>query len=170
VAFLGRTLKMRELPGIFFTSALTSIAILVIIALTSIFNQYMILEQVPQRLAEAVAQITDNKYVFLLLVNLVLFLVGMFMETNAAVLLMGPLLAPAAFKFGLDPVHFGIILVTNIELGLITPPMAANLFVAAKTNRSSLIEMLPYVGCFFLAATVVLLMVTYIPALSIWFK
>lgn len=170
VALFGKKLKLKELPGIFYTSALTSIAILTIIALTSMFNQYMILEMVPQKLAQVVVEITDNKYVFLILVNLVLFLVGMFMETNAAVLLMGPLLAPAAFAFGLDPIHFGIILVTNIELGLITPPMAANLFVAAKTNRSSLLEMLPYVGCFFLAATVVLLLITYIPELSIWFK
>jgi C4-dicarboxylate transporter DctM subunit len=170
VAVFGKTLKMRDLSDVFFKSAMTSVSILCIIAFTSVFNKYMILQQVPQSLTDSILNLTNDKVLFLIIVNLALFLVGMFMETNAAVLLMGPLLYPAAIKFGMDPIHFGIILVTNIELGLITPPMAANLFVAAKTNRSSLVEMLPYVGWFFLAAAVVLGFITFVPGLSIWFK
>lgn len=170
LALVGKTIKMRELSGVFYKAALTSISILCIIAFTSIFNNYMILEQVPQTLTDAIHNITENKIMFLIIVNLILFLVGMFMETNAAVLLMAPLLYPAAMQFGMDPIHFGIMLVTNIELGLITPPMAANLFVAAKTNNSSLVEMMPYVACFFIAAVVILGLITFMPGLSLWFK
>ena len=91
------------------------------------------------------------------------------METNAATLLMGPLLAPAAAKFGIDPVHFAIILVTNIELGLLTPPMAANLYVAARTNNADLVSLLRYLGWFLVAALLVMAVITYVPQLSLWY-
>ncbi|RSK55303.1 TRAP transporter large permease [Bacillus canaveralius] len=170
ISLFGKTIKLKNIPGIFFSSAMTAASILTIIAFTSIFNKLLILEQIPQQLSEKIVEVTSSPVVFLLIVNLALFLVGMFMETNAAVLLMGPLLYPAVMKFGIDPIHFGIILVTNIELGLITPPLAANIYVSAKTNRSSLVEMFPYLVWFFLASVIVMMLITYIPGLSIWFK
>src|SRR5690606_6073036 len=127
------------------------------------------LEQIPQNIAEYATSITDSKFIFLILVTLILFVVGMFMETNAAVLLMGVLLAPAAIQFGINPVHFGIILVTNIEIGLLTPPMAANIYVSAKVNKSSLIEMLPYVFWFLGGAVVLLYIIVFVPVLTTWF-
>ena len=120
--------------------------------------------------ASCAVSVTDSPLVFLAMVNLVLLLVGMFMETNAAVLLMGPLLAPAADRFGIDPVHFGIILVTNIEIGLLTPPLAANLYVAARTTGAGLFEMAPYFGWFLLATLLTLAAITYIPALPLWYR
>jgi TRAP-type C4-dicarboxylate transport system permease large subunit len=130
----------------------------------------MTLLQVPQVIAEFTVTMTDNPVLFLIIVNIILFLVGMFMETNAAVLLMAPLLYPAAMKFGIDPIHFGIILVTNIELGLITPPMAANIFVSARINKSSLVEMWPYILRFLIPSIIGLLLITYIPFLTLWWK
>src|SRR5690606_22786082 len=111
---------------------------------------------------------SSSPAVFLLIVNLILLFIGMFMETNGAVLITGPLLAPAAAAFGIDPVHFGIILVTNLELGLMTPPLAANLYVAAKTTQTPLAEMVPFFGWFLVAGVIVLLSITYIPTLTVW--
>jgi len=170
VTVLGRMTRVDELPGIFSRAAASSAAILVIIGFTSIFNRAMVLEQIPQGIAAYATSLTDSPIVFLLAVNAVLLLIGMFMETNAATLLMGPLLAPAAARFGIDPVHFAILLVTNIELGLLTPPMAANLYVAARTVGSDVVSLLRYLGPFLLASGSVLALITFVPQLSLWYR
>jgi len=160
----------KKLYGIFFSAAKTSGAIMCIIGFTSVFNKMMTLIQVPQKIALFSVELTDNKYVFLIIVNVLLFLIGMFMETNAAVVLMSPLLYPAAIAMGVDPVHFGIILVTNIEIGLITPPMAANIYVSARVNNSSVVEMWPYLAKFLVMSILVLLIITYVPSLTLWWR
>ncbi|GAA1487965.1 TRAP transporter large permease [Brachybacterium sacelli] len=170
VILVGRMVTPGQVPSIFYKSALSAGAILVIIAFTAAFNRLVTLMRVPQSLAESVTDFTSSPMVFLILVNILLFLVGMFMETNAAVLLMAPLLFPSAMSLGIDPVHFGIILVTNIEIGLITPPLAANVFVAARTTDIPLPQMLPYIWRFLVAAIAVLLLITYVPALSLWWQ
>lgn len=169
IAIVGKSIKIKQIPKTFLISALSSAAILSIIAFSNMFNYLITLERIPQTISEYAISITDNKYIFLLLVFLVLFIVGMFMETNAAVLLMGVLLSPAAIQFEINPIHFGIILVTTIEIGLLTPPMAANIYVSAKVNKSSLIEMLPYVVWFLGGAVIVLFIVMYLPFLTTWF-
>lgn len=163
-----RTLRFRNLGRLFYTSALPTIAILGIIVFASVFSRAITLEQIPQGITEWALGITDSPVVFLLMVNVVLLLVGMFMETNAAVLLMAPLLVPAAMAYEIDPIHFGIILVTNIELGLITPPMAANLYVAGKTIGSSIVSMLKWIVPFFVTAVAVQLIITFVPVLTTW--
>jgi tripartite ATP-independent transporter DctM subunit len=170
ITLASRTVGLRDLEKIFLSAALSAAAILVIIGFTSIFNRAMVLEQVPQSIAAWAVTVTDRPVVFLLVVNLVLLVVGMFMETNAATLLMGPLLAPTAAKYGIDPIHFAIILVTNIELGLLTPPLAANLYVAARTNRVPIIELLRNLGWFLLASLVVMALITYVPQLALWYR
>ena len=170
VIVIGRLLPVRQLPKAFYQAAIVSGAILVVIAFTSIFNKVLTLMRVPQDVAEFTVALTDNPIVFLLCVNLLLFVVGMFMETNAAVLLMAPLLFPAAMEFGIDPVHFGIILVTNIELGLITPPLAANIFVALKVTRTNLPQVMRQIWPFLLAAVAVLMIITFVPELTLWWK
>lgn len=170
ITLVSRTIGLRDLEKIFLSAALSAAAILVIIGFTSIFNRAMVLEQVPQAIAAWAVTVTDSPIIFLLVVNLVLLVVGMFMETNAATLLMGPLLAPTATKYGIDPVHFAIILVTNIELGLLTPPLAANLYVAARTNKVPIIELLRNLGWFLLASLVVMALITYVPQLALWYR
>jgi tripartite ATP-independent transporter DctM subunit len=170
MTILARTLRFAELKGVFHRAALSSAAILVVIGFTSVFNRAMVLQQVPQDIAAFAAGATDSAIVFLLVVNLVLLVIGMFMETNAATLLMGPLLAPAAARFGIDPVHFGIILVTNIEIGLLTPPLAANLYVAARTNNVPVMSLLRYLGWFLGACLVVMALITFVPALPLWYR
>lgn len=170
MTLLGRTLRFGELKGVFHRAALSSAAILVVIGFTAVFNRAMVLQQIPQSIAAFAAGATDSAVVFLLVVNAMLLVVGMFMETNAATLLMGPLLAPAATRFGIDPVHFGIILVTNIEIGLLTPPMAANLYVAARTNNVPVLSLLRYLAWFLLATVVVMAVITFVPALPLWYR
>jgi len=170
VTVVNRAVGPRDLEKIFLSAALSAAAILVIIGFTSIFNRAMVLEQVPQSIAAWAITVTDSPLVFLLVVNVILLVVGMFMETNAATLLMGPLLAPTAAKYGIDPIHFAIILVTNIEIGLLTPPLAANLYVAARTNRVPIIELLRHLGWFLLACLVMMAVITYVPQLSLWYR
>ena len=170
VIIVMRLVNLKELTDAFFTSARTSAGIMTIIGFTSVFNKILTLMQMPQKIATFTVGITDNRFLFLLFVNLLLFLVGMFMETNAAVLLMAPLLYPSAMALGVDPVHFGIILVTNIEIGLITPPMSSNIYVSARINKSSLAEMWTYQWKYLIVSLVVLVLITYVPALSLWWK
>lgn len=170
ITVLSRAIGVGNLEKIFLSAALSAAAILVIIGFTSIFNRAMVLEQVPQSIATWAVTVTDSPIVFLLVVNLVLLVVGMFMETNAATLLMGPLLAPTAAKYGIDPIHFAIILVTNIELGLLTPPLAANLYVAARTNRVPIMDLLRHLGWFLFASLVVMALITYVPQLALWYR
>lgn len=150
------------------TAAITSGAVLAILAFASIFNRAMTLAQVPTQFAELALALTAEPLVFLLLVNLIMLLVGMFMETNTAVLLIAPLLAPAAQHYGIDPLHFGVVLVMNIEIGLLTPPMAANIFVAAKATGSPIPALLRYVWPFLAMSIFLLLVVTYVPGISTW--
>lgn len=163
-------LQRRTVPEAFVRAAVSAAAILFIIGFTTIFNRALTLEQVPQAIAAFATTVTHNPLLFLLMVNLALLLVGMVMETSAAVLLMGPLLAPAAVQYGIDPVHFGIILVVNIEIGLLTPPLAANLYVAALTNRVPILSLLRHVPWFLLACLTCLALITYIPQLSLWYR
>lgn len=170
VSFAMRRLNLKTAYSAFRAASIMTAAIFTILLFTSLFNRVITLEQLPQYFAEFFINITDNKYLFLLLVNVMLLLVGMFMETNAAVLLLGPLLAPSAAKYNIDPVHFGIIVVTNIELGLITPPMAGNLFVAAKVTGAPMSQILKYLPYFFVSMVLFQLALTFIPALSLWYR
>ena len=171
VTVIGRLLKLSEVPSIFYESARSVAAILVIVGFAGVFNRYLVLAQAPQQFANYVQTVTSNRVIFLLMVNALLFVVGMFMETNAAVLLMGPLLAPAARAFGMDSVHFGIIVVMNLQIGLITPPMAANIYVALKAvPGSQLPRMMPYQLWYLLSALIILMLVTFVPFLSTWFR
>ncbi len=170
VVLLQRSLSPKDVVQTIYMAVIPAAAILLIIGMTGILNRAMILNQVPQDLAAFMTGLFADPILFLLAVNLLLFVVGMFMETNAAVLLMAPLLAPSAAAFGIDPVHFAIIVVTNIEIGLITPPLAANLFVAARTNNVPLIEMLRHFGWFLGAAILALALITYVPAFALWYR
>nr|WP_245214968.1 TRAP transporter large permease [Pararoseomonas indoligenes] len=165
--------RLIDGPGFarsFRAAAVTGSSILIIIAMTGVFNRAMVLNQVPQDIAVWLATYIESPIAFLLTVNVVLLLVGTFMETNASILLMGPLLAPAAERFGIDPVHFGIIIATNLEIGLLTPPMAANLYVAARAAKVRLGDMLPYLGWFFAAALIGQAIITFVPFATLWFR
>ena len=171
IVVLVRRMATREaITGALRTSIITGAAILFVIALTGVFNRAMVLNQVPQQLAMWLATQIESPTMFLFLVNAVLLLVGSFMETNASILMMGPLLAPAAANFNIDPVHFGIVVATNLEIGLLTPPMAANLYVAARAANVPMMKMMRYLAWFFAAALVGQVLITYFPILTLWYR
>ncbi len=162
------TLSMlKEISG----STITLIGTLFpILAVAVALNQFLAFEGVPQYLAEQIAIISNSRYMFLVLVTLMLLAVGCFMDMSPAVLLLGPLLTPIAEAQGIHPVHFGIIMIVNLELGYLTPPMGLNLFVASTAFREnfSLVAKaaLPFLGVMFIA----LLIITFIPGFALFFQ
>jgi len=152
----------------FVSAAISSGAVLSILAFASLFNRALTLQQVPNAIGALALSVTSDPVVFLLLVTGVMFLIGMLMETNTAVLLMAPLFAPVAVRYGIDPLHFGVLMVTTIEVGLLTPPMAANVFVASKITGAPIPALLRHVWPFVVAATVVLMAIVYVPSLTTW--
>jgi len=122
--------------------------------------------RIPAILTEVMFSITDSKFVFLIILNIMLIIVGMFMETNSSILLLGPILIPIATSFGVDPIHFAGIMLLNLEIGMITPPFAANLFVACRVAKLNMEDVVPSMIPFFAACLVVLLVTTYVPGVA----
>lgn len=149
-------------------SAVSTSSITLIIALSAITGKMITLTGIPQQVTEALLNITDSKVVFLLLVNLMLLVAGMFMETNSAILLLGPILIPVANAYGVSTIHFAAIMLLNMEIGMITPPMAGNLFVASRLAGCSIDKLLKDLAPFFAVAVIVLLVTTYVPSAIVW--
>lgn len=147
-------------------SAVTSSAICLLIAFAAIPSTMFTYGQCATALTDWLLSITQSKIVFLLMVNAVLLVVGMFMETNTAILLLAPILVPAAKAFGVDPVHFSAIMLLNLEIGMITPPFACNIFVSCRLANITMDKMLKPILGFIAVCIPVLLLTTYIPSLS----
>ena len=142
-------------------SAMSSLTIALLICTATIVGRMVALGGVTKTITAFMMNITDSKVVFLLICNLLLILVGMFLETNTGILLFCPILCPIAQAYGIDLVHFGAMLLLNLEIGLITPPFAANLFVACKMTKLSIDEILKDLIPFFLVCVPVLLITTF---------
>jgi len=147
-------------------SAVTAAGIMMLIATAAVPSAMFTYGGTAQAVTDWLFAITENKYVFLLMVNLVLIVVGMFMETNTSILLLAPILAPAAIAYGVDPIHFAAIMLLNLEIGMITPPFACNIFVACKLSGLSMDKILKPVLQFIAICIPVLLVTTYIPAVA----
>jgi len=120
-------------------------------------------------IGEWVATAIDSPWAFLLCVNIALFIVGMFIETSAAIVVLAPILAPVAMRFGVDPVHFGLIMVVNLAMGMITPPFGVNLFAACQVAGIGLERIIPRLLPFILIVVACLMVVTYVPAVTVGF-
>ena len=163
--FITRTVKFKDLPAILYRAGLVSATILLIIGSAMIFGWVATVSGVPQTLGKFLFTLTENPYLLLLLVNVLLLITGMFLDVVPAILLLGPVLGPALAQFGVDPLHFAIIKCINVTVGLVTPPMGLVLFVAsglAKTGIEVLVkEMWPYL----LVHITVIVLVSMFPAL-----
>lgn len=166
--FLYRSLKLRDLPNIIFRAALISVAVLLILAAARAFAWVLIIEGVPQRMAETIISWNLSPVVFLLVVNLLLLVFGLFMDPLPGVMVLVPILAPIAHSLGIDPVHFAMVVILNLTIGLITPPVGALLFVVSSTVNLKVSAIIREMPPFFLAHLFVLLLLTFIPALSTW--
>jgi C4-dicarboxylate transporter DctM subunit len=161
--FIYKELKMKELPAILVESGITSAIVMIIIAGASAFGWVLTSYEGPLKLAEAIMGWTDNVFLILLIINVFLLFLGTFMDTLAAITILTPLLVPLTKSLGIDPVHFGIVLIINLAIGMITPPMAINLFVASRISSLSVekiaVRMVPYLAVSFLLT----LFITYVP-------
>lgn len=168
LALVTRGLKIKALPRTFFMAAVPSAAILIIISLASVFDRVLTLQQVPQVLSQWMTGLIGSQAAFILVLVLFTFVIGTFMETNSSILIMAPLLFPTAMAFDVNPIHFGVVLVISLELGMISPPMAVNIFVAAKGVKGSLVRMMPFILRYVLVAFGAVLVIAFIPWLTTW--
>jgi len=166
--FIYKELKLRDLVKIFHEAALTTATIMVIIAAAGVFSWFLTINSIPQQVATLIIGFTDNAMTFLLIINLLLLIVGMFFEASSAILILAPILFPIALKYGIDPVHLGLIFTVNLSMGMITPPVGVDLFISCKIAGISLEEITKGVLPFFVLIIIHLLLVTYIPSFSLW--
>lgn len=165
--FVYRELKIKDLGHIFIRTVITASTVTFLVATSNIFGWVLNFQQIPQLIANTFLAISDNVLVFLLLVNLLFLIVGMFIEGVAVIILLTPIIFPVAMEFGVDPVHFGVIMVLNVTLGLMTPPVGTVLFIASATTGVKLESLIRSLVPFLLISLVILLLITYIPSLSL---
>ncbi|MCX8117988.1 MAG: TRAP transporter large permease [Desulfobacterota bacterium] len=163
-----RELRWKDLPRVLVDSMVTTSLIMFVIANSAIFGWILANHQIPQAIAQLFLSITTDKWVLLLLINLFLLFVGTFMETTASLIILTPILLPLAVKVGIDPIHFGLVMVLNLVIGLITPPLGVCLFIACSIARITLEQIVRAILPFLLAAIGVLFLVTYVPDLVLW--
>lgn len=155
-----------RLTAVIYKSSMTALTVALAVATSTIISRMVSLGGVAATISDFLHNVTDSTVVFLIITNLLLILVGMFLETNAGILLFAPILCPIAESYGLDLVHFGAMLLLNLEIGLMTPPFAGNIFVACKVTGVSMDTMLKKMIPFFIACIPVLLLTTFWPAFS----
>ncbi|WP_194976769.1 TRAP transporter large permease [Aquiflexum lacus] len=163
-----RELKVGMLPKIILESAKMTASLMVLVGFANLFAWIMTVEEIPQLIAESLLNLTQNKFMILLMINILLLFVGAFMETIAALLILFPVLLGVALHVGVDPIQFAMIMVVNLVIGLTTPPVGVCLFVASSIGKISL-EKISRAGLpFLLVSLFVLLLVTYVPEISLF--
>jgi len=171
--FVYRDIRVRDLPRILINTGATSAMVMLVISMASIFSWLLAAEEIPQLVTEIVLKTTTNKYLILLFLNVILLIVGTFMETGASLIILTPVLLPLMIQIGVDPLHFGVILVLNLVIGLTTPPVGVCLFIACSIAQTNLERLSRAILPFLLASIVVLLICTYweglIMAIPIYF-
>ena len=166
-AGLYREIALRQLPDILLRSARTTSVVMLLVGTSQAISWALAYERIPQTASAALLDVSQNPVVILLIVNALLLVVGMFMDMTPAVLVFTPILLPAAIGLGVDPVHFGIIMIANLCIGLCTPPVGTCLFVGCSVGRTTIARVAPPAIPIFIAMAVALLLITYIPALSL---
>ncbi|MBB3992775.1 tripartite ATP-independent transporter DctM subunit [Sulfitobacter undariae] len=165
---LYRELKFRDLPEILKKTVISTSAIMIIISAASLFSFLITRSGLPNEIAAWFRDIFESRIAFLLAVNVLLLIVGMFIETSAAILVLAPILTPIAISYGVDPVHFGLIIVVNLALGMITPPLGVNLFAACAVADLRVEKIIPQLVWFVLTVFAALMVITYVPAITLW--
>lgn len=165
--FVYRELKLRDIPRIVIESVRMTTSVMILVGLARLFAWIITTERIPQIVAQEILNISTNPYVVILLINAILLFVGCFMETVAALVIFVPVLLPVATRIGMDPIHFAVMVVLNLIIGLTTPPVGVCLFVAANIAKISLGELVKAMVPFLLVLLAVLFLVSYVPSLSL---
>ncbi|WP_120996545.1 TRAP transporter large permease [Stutzerimonas urumqiensis] len=166
--FIYRDYKWSELPKLMHRTVRTLSIVMILIAFASAFGYIMTLMQIPSKITTALLTISDNRYVVLMCINFMLLALGTLMDMAPLILILTPILMPVITDIGVDPVHFGMIMLVNLGIGLITPPVGAVLFVGAAIGKVTIENTVKALLPFYLALFAVLMAVTYIPAISLW--
>jgi tripartite ATP-independent transporter DctM subunit len=166
--FFYRKLKWRDIPKILTQTGLTSAIVLIIVAMANIMGYMLTLDRIPQKIAAFILSLTSNRYLLLLLINLLLFLVGMVMETVASIIILVPILLPIAQSVGVDPLHFGMVMCINLIIGLVTPPVGVTLFTTSLVTQVPLRRLIKPIWVWVGVALIVLVLITYIPNLVLF--
>jgi tripartite ATP-independent transporter DctM subunit len=166
--FIYRDYKWRDLPKLVHRTVKTVTIVMILIGFAACFGYLMTLMQIPLKVTTFLTSLSDNKYVILGLINVLLLVLGCLMDMSPLILILTPILLPVVKLLGVDPVHFGMIMMVNLGIGLITPPVGTVLFVGSAISKLSIGVVTRAMKPFFVALFIVLLMVTYIPWLSLW--
>lgn len=164
--FVLKSLHIRELLGVLMKAAMTSSVVLLLVGAAMAFKTVVSLSHAPETLAEYILSLSDNPLILLFLINILLFLVGMFLDAGPAIIILGPILGPIFVSMGVDPIHFAIIMSVNLTVGLATPPMGLVLFVASSVSGERVENIARAIVPFLLVEILVIFLITYIPAIS----
>jgi len=166
--FVYKELKISDLPGLIKHAMVNAAMVMFIIAGATAFGYLMARGAIPTKIATAIINLTDNRMVFLLIVNVVLLIMGTFMETNAAIMITAPIFLPIVQALGIDLVHFGMVMIINLAIGQITPPLGVNLFVAAGIHGGAIEKVVnKHLLWYLIISILILLLITYIPGISL---
>lgn len=166
--FIYKDIKLSEMYKTSLESAKTTAMIMFIIANAMLFAHFLTIENIPQQITQALIEANVDKIMFLLMVNLLLILAGSFMEPSAIIMIMVPLLLPVAVALGIDPIHFGIVITINMELGMVSPPVGLNLFVTSGLTGMSIKDVIVAAFPWTMTILIGLLLVTYVPPIALW--
>lgn len=166
--YVYKEMKWKDLPRIFLASAMSTAGIMVIMAAAALFAWVMVYVKIPQTILDTVLALTNSKYAILLIINVIVLIAGMFMESGSIQYILVPIALPIALTLGIDPVHFGIMLTTNLAIGMLTPPFGITLFTSARVFETSIQEITKETLPFLLALLVALAIITFIPQSVMW--
>lgn len=166
--FVLKSMKLSDLPSILTKSALGSSTVLLLVGAAVAFKTVVSLSHAPEQMADFILGLSDNPLMLLFLINILLFIVGMFLDAGPAIIILGPILAPIFINLGVHPVHFAIIMSVNLTVGLATPPMGLVLFVASSVSGERVESISRAILPFLAVEVLVIFLITYIPALSMW--
>ncbi|WP_228238410.1 TRAP transporter large permease [Allomuricauda sp. M10] len=168
LGFVYKQITLKKLPQIFLNASSTTAVVMLLIAASMSMSWALSFEHIPQDISSGLLSITDNKIALLLIINLILLFVGVFMDITPAVLIFTPIFLPIVTKLGIDPVHFGIIMILNLCIGLCTPPVGSVLFVGVGIAKTSIEKVIKPLLPLFAAMILALFLITYIPELALW--
>lgn len=166
--FIYRDLKIPDLPGCFLRSCMSAGMVVFIIAGANLLGWFLTAEMIPQKITALMLMLTQNKYVILFLINILLFIAGCFLNASAAITILTPMLLPLIKSVGIDPVFFGLIMVVNLSIGLITPPVGLDLFIVQGMVDIQFGQLIRGIIPFVIVLVLDLMLITYIPAISMW--
>lgn len=164
--FVYKEIKVKDLPKIMYEAAISTATIATIIAATSLFSWLLASQQIPQQITTALLSVTDNKFLLLLLINVLLLFTGMFLDSGPAIMLLAPILAPVASQLGVDLVQFGLLMVINLTIGLLTPPVGTAMYVSSNISGVPILQLSKKLLPFWGIMIAVLMLVTYVPAIT----